>query len=147
VPVLDTGARGATVSFAQKGIGDVLLTWENEAWLAQDEFGKDKFDIVYPPLSVLAEPPVAVVDKVVDARGTRKVAEAYLKFLYTKEAQDTIGLLHYRPRDAETLAKYKSTLPPIALFTIDETFGGWEKAQKAYFADGGVFDQIYKPAK
>ncbi|MEI8196538.1 MAG: sulfate ABC transporter substrate-binding protein [Phycisphaerae bacterium] len=147
VPVLDTGARGSTVSFAQKLQGDVLVTWENEAWLAQEEFGKDKFEIVYPSVSILAEPPVAVVDKVVDARGSRAVAEAYLKFLYTPEAQDVIGALHYRPRNAEVLKKYASTLPPIKLFTIQESFGGWAKAQKTFFADGGVFDAIYAPKK
>ena len=149
VPVLDTGARGSTVSFAQKLQGDVLITWENEAWLAQEEFGKDKFEIVYPSVSILAEPPVAVVDKVVDARGrgARAAAEAYLKFLYTPEAQDVIGALHYRPRNAEVLKKYASTLPPIKLFTIQENFGGWAKAQQTYFADGGVFDAIYSPKK
>jgi sulfate/thiosulfate transport system substrate-binding protein len=145
VPVLDTGARGATVSFAQKGIGDVLLNWENELWLASDEFGKDKFDIVYPSTSVLGEPQVAVVDSVVDKKGTRAVAEAYLNFLYTKEAQDVIGQWHYRPRDIETLKKYSADLPPLKLFTVDETFGGWVKTQQTFFADGGVFDQIYKP--
>jgi sulfate transport system substrate-binding protein len=147
VPVLDTGARGSTVSFAQKGIGDVLLAWENEAWLAQEEFGKDKFEIVYPSVSILAEPPVTIVDKYADEHNVRPVAEAYLKFLYTKPAQETIGLLHYRPRDTEILAKYKATLPAISLFTVDEAFGGWDKAQKQYFGDSGVFDQIYKPAK
>jgi sulfate transport system substrate-binding protein len=147
VPVLDTGARGATVTFAQKQQGDVLLTWENEAWLAQEEFGKDKFEIVYPSVSILAEPPVAVVDKVVDARGTRAVAEAYLNYLYTPEAQEVIGALHYRPRNAEAFKKNASSLPPIRLFTIQETFGGWPKAQAAYFADNGVFDAIYKPGR
>jgi len=145
VPVLDTGARGATVTFAQKGIGDVLLNWENELYLAQDEFGKDKFDIVYPSVSVLGEPQVAVVDSVVDKKGTRAVAEAYLNFLYTKDAQDMIAQWHYRPRDIDTLKKYNADLPPLQLFTIDETFGGWMKAQQAFFADGGTFDQIYKP--
>lgn len=147
VPVLDTGARGSTVTFAQKGTGDVLVSWENEAWLAQEEFGPGKFEIVYPRVSILAEPPVAVVDKVVDAKGTRAVAEAYLKYLYTPEAQDTIGALHYRPRDLSVLKKYASTLPPIRLFTLDETFGSWEKAHKTFFVEGGVFDQIYQPAK
>ena len=145
VPVLDTGARGATVSFAQKGIGDVLLNWENELYLAQDEFGKDKFDIVYPSTSVLGEPPVAVVDSVVDKKGTRSVAEAYLNFLYTKDAQDVIAQWHYRPRDTDVFKKYSATFPPLKLFTVDETFGGWVKAQQTFFADGGVFDQIYKP--
>jgi ABC-type sulfate transport system substrate-binding protein len=146
VPVLDTGARGATVTFAQKNIGDVLVGWENEAWLARDEFGADKFDIVYPSASVLAEPPVAVVDKIVDARGTRDVATAYLKYLYTPEAQDIIGQNHYRPRDTGALSKYSTDLPPLPLFTIAETFQDWTRAQKAFFADKGIFDQIYQPA-
>ena len=145
VPVLDTGARGSTVTFAQKGTGDVLLNWENEAHLAIEEFGADKFDIVYPSVSILAEPPVAIVDKVVDAKGTRKVAEAYLKFLYTPEVQEVAGSLHYRPRNAEVLKQFADSLPPIKLFTIDETFGGWDRAHQTFFADGGVFDQIYKP--
>ena len=145
VPVLDTGARGSTVTFAQKNTGDVLLNWENEAWLAIEEFGADKFDIVYPSVSILAEPPVAIVDKVVDAKGTRAVAEAYLKFLYTPEIQEVAAQLHYRPRDTAALAKYKDSLPPIKLFTIDEAFGGWGKATEAYFVDGAAFDQLYKP--
>jgi ABC-type sulfate transport system substrate-binding protein len=144
VPVLDTGARGSTVTFAQKNVGDVLLAWENEAWLAQEEFGKDKFEIVYPSVSILAEPPVAVVDKVVDQKGTRAVAEAYLKFLYTPEAQEVIGALHYRPRNVEALKKFQAELPPIRLFTIDEVFGGWERAQKRFFGEGGEFDRIYQ---
>jgi ABC-type sulfate transport system substrate-binding protein len=147
VPVLDAGARGATVSFAQKQIGDVLLNWENELWLAQDEFGADKFDIVYPTTSILTEPPVAVVDKVVDQRGTRAVAEAYLQGLYPPEAQDLAGQLHYRPRNLDALKKYSAQLPNIPFFTVDEAFGGWVKAQTTFFADGGTFDQIYHPAK
>lgn len=147
VPVLDAGARGSTVSFAQKQLGDVLLNWENELWLARDEFGPEKFDIVYPSTSILTEPPVAVVDKIVDQRGTRAVAEAYLKGLYSPEAQDLAGQLHYRPRDLAALKKYSADLPNIPFFTIDETFGGWVKAQTTFFADGGTFDQIYKPAK
>jgi sulfate transport system substrate-binding protein len=147
VPVLDAAARGATVTFAQKQIGDVLLNWENELWLAREEFGADKFDIIYPETSILTEPPVAVVDKIVDQHGTRAVAEAYLKYLYSPEAQDLIGELHYRPRSIEALTKYSADLPNIPFFTIDESFGGWEKAQKTFFADGGLFDQIYKPAK
>jgi sulfate/thiosulfate transport system substrate-binding protein len=147
VPVLDTGARGSTVTFAQKQIGDVLLNWENELWLALDEFGKDKFEIVYPSVSILGEAPVAVVDEVVDKKGTRAIAEAYLDFLYTKEAQDVIAELHYRPRDVEALKKYSAELPPLQLFTIDETFGGWTKAHETFFADGGLFDQIYQPSK
>jgi sulfate/thiosulfate transport system substrate-binding protein len=147
VPVLDTGARGATVTFAQKQLGDVLLNWENELWLALDEFGKDKFEIVYPPSSILGEPPVAVVDEVVDKQDTREIAEAYLKFLYTPEAQAAAAQLHYRPRDVDALKQYSAELPPIPFFTIDETFGGWEKAQKAFFSEGALFDQLYRPAK
>ena len=147
VPVLDTGARGSTVTFAQKNIGDVLVSWENEAWLAQDEFGKDKFDIVYPSISILAEPPVAVVDKVVDAKGTRAAAEAYLKFLYTPPAQEIIAADHYRPRLAAVLAAHSDELPGLPLFTINNVAGDWEKAQAKFFSDGGMFDQIYKQAK
>jgi sulfate transport system substrate-binding protein len=143
VPVLDSGARGATVTFAERGIGDVLLAWENEAHLALREFGTDKFEIVYPPTSILAEPPVAVVDKVVDKRGTRKVAEAYLEYLYSPEGQEIAAKNFYRPIDAKVGAKYAAQFPKVALFTIDEVFGGWAKAQKTHFADGGVFDQIY----
>ncbi len=144
VPVLDTGARGATVTFAQRGIGDVFLSWENEAYLASEEFGP-KFDIVYPSVSILAEPPVAVVDKIVDKRKTRTIAEGYLNFLYSPLAQDLIGKNHYRPRNAEAFAKYSKKFKNIPLVTIDDTFGGWLKAQKTHFADGGVFDKIYKP--
>ena len=143
VPVLDSGARGSTVTFAERGIGDVLLAWENEAHLAQKEFGAGKFDIVYPPTSILAEPPVAVVDKVVDKRGTRAVAEGYLAYLYSPEGQEIAAKNFYRPTDAATAAKYTGQFPKIALFTVDEVFGGWTKAQKTHFADGGVFDQIY----
>ena len=145
VPVLDTGARGSTTTFAQRGVGDVLLSWENEAHLAQAEFGADKFDIVYPPSSIFAEPPVAVVDKVVDRKKTRTVAEGYLNFLYSPLAQDIIGKNYYRPRNPAALAKYAGQFPKIAFFTIDDTFGGWRKAQAKHFADGGAFDQIYKP--
>ncbi|MBC7782961.1 MAG: sulfate ABC transporter substrate-binding protein [Burkholderiales bacterium] len=144
VPVLDTGARGSTVTFAQKNVGDVLITWENEAYLALAEYGKDKFEIVNPSVSILAEPPVAIVDKNVDSKGTRAVAEAYLKWLYTPEAQDIIGANYYRPRDTAALKKHAGNLPPIKLFTIDEVFGGWGRAQGAFFSEGGVFDQIYK---
>src|ERR1700730_889648 len=147
VPVLDTGARGATVTFAQKQLGDVLLNWENELWLAREEFGPDKFDIVYPSRSILGEPPVAVVDEVVDKKGTRDIAEAYLRFLYTSEAQDLAAELHYRPRDVAVLQKYRAELPPIPFFTIDEIFGGWGKAQAEFFTEGALFDQIYRPAK
>jgi sulfate transport system substrate-binding protein len=143
VPVLDAGARGATVTFADRGIGDVLLAWENEAHLALKEFGADKFEIVYPPTSVLAEPPVAVVDKVVDKRGTRKVAEAYLEYLYSPVGQEIAAKNFYRPIDDKVAAKYAPQFPKIALFTIDDVFGGWAKAQQTHFADGGVFDQIY----
>jgi sulfate/thiosulfate-binding protein len=142
VPVLDSGARGATTTFAQRGIGDVLLSWENEAFLALREFGADRFEIVVPSISILAEPPVTVVDKVADARGTRKVAEAYLQYLYSKTGQDIIARHHYRPRDPEIAAKYAATFPNIGLVTIEQ-FGGWATAQKTHFDDGGVFDQIY----
>ncbi|MFI4865950.1 MAG: sulfate ABC transporter substrate-binding protein [Steroidobacterales bacterium] len=143
VPVLDSGARGATVTFVDRGIGDVLLAWENEALLAKQQLGPDKLDIVLPSLSILAEPPVTVVDKVVDRRGTRKLAEAYLRFLYTKQGQEIIAHNFYRPRDAEIAARYASQFPPLKLVTIDDTFGGWAKAQAAHFDDGGSFDQIY----
>jgi sulfate transport system substrate-binding protein len=143
VPVLDSGARGSTVTFAERGIGDVLLAWENEAWLSLKEFGADKFDIVYPPISILAEPPVAVVDKVVDTKGSRAVAQAYLDHLYTPEGQDIAARNFYRPTDPKVAAAYARQFPAIKLFTIDEVFGGWTKAQKTHFADGGVFDQIY----
>jgi sulfate transport system substrate-binding protein len=143
VPVLDSGARGATVTFADRGIGDVLLAWENEAHLAIKEFGGDKFEIVYPPTSILAEPPVAVVDKVVDKHGTRKVAEAYLEYLYSPEGQEIAAKNFYRPIEEKVALKYAAQFPRVALFTIDEVFGGWAKAQKTHFADGGVFDQIY----
>jgi sulfate transport system substrate-binding protein len=143
VPVLDSGARGSTVTFAERGVGDVLLAWENEAHLSLKEFGADKFDIVYPPTSILAEPPVAVVDKVVDKRGTRAVAQAYLDHLYTAEGQELAAKHFYRPIDATVAAKYAKVFPKVGLFTIDEVFGGWAKAQKTHFADGGVFDQVY----
>ena len=143
VPVLDSGARGSTVTFAERNIGDVLLTWENEASLALKEFGADKFDVVYPPTSVLAEPPVSVVDKVADKRGTREVAQAYLEYLYSPEGQEIAGRNFYRPSDPAVAAKYARQFPRLSLFTIDDTFGGWAKAQKTHFADGGVFDQIY----
>ena len=143
VPVLDTGARGSTITFAQRGQGDVLIAWENEAFLLEKEFGS-KFDVVAPALSILAEPPVAVVDKNVDRKGTRAVAEEYLKYLYTEEGQDIIGKNFYRPAVSDKAkAKYASQFPKIKLFTIDEAFGGWEKADKEHFADGGSFDQIY----
>jgi sulfate transport system substrate-binding protein len=143
VPVLDSGARASTNTFVQRGIGDVLLSWENEAYLSLKELGPDKFEIVNPSVSILAEPPVAVVDKVVDHKGTRAVAQAYLEFLYTDAAQDIIGKDYYRPIGAAAKAKYASQFPNIQLFTIKDEFGGWTSAQKTYFADGGVFDQIY----
>ncbi|HET7792942.1 MAG TPA: sulfate ABC transporter substrate-binding protein [Rhizobacter sp.] len=147
VPVLDSGARGSTVTFAERGQGDVLLAWENEAHLSLKEFGADKFDIVYPPTSILAEPPVAVVDKVVDKRGTREVATAYLEYLYSPEGQDIAARNFYRPIDEKVAARYAKQFPAVKLFTIDEVFGGWTKAQKTHFADGGVFDQIYAKSK
>jgi len=143
VPVLDTGARGATTTFVERGIGDVLLAWENEALLALKELGPDKFDIVAPSLSILAEPPVTVVDKVVDKRGTRAVAQAYLEYLYSPEGQDIAGHNYYRPIDPAAAAKYARQFPKVNLFTIDDVFGGWAKAQKTHFADGGSFDQVY----
>ncbi|KUM04715.1 sulfate transporter subunit [Chromobacterium sp. F49] len=142
VKVLDSGARGSLITFTQRGIGDVLLSWENEAYLATRELGPDKFDIVTPSLSILAEPPVSVVDKVVDKRGTRKAAEAYLKYLYSPEGQNLAAKHYYRPRDPQVAAKYAGQFSKVKLFTIDQTFGGWQKAQKVHFADGGVFDQI-----
>ena len=145
VPVLDTGARGSTTTFAQRGLGDVLLSWENEAWLTIEEFGP-KFDIVYPSISILAEPPVALVDKNVDRHKTRTVAEGYLNFLYSPLAQDIIGKHHFRPRNPDAFAKYGASFKKIPLVTIDDTFGGWGKAQAVHFADGGLFDQLYKPA-
>lgn len=143
VPVLDSGARGSTTTFVQRGLGDVLLAWENEAYLAVNELGEGKFEIVYPSLSILAEPPVALVDGVVDARGTRAVAEAYLKFLYTEEAQEIIGKHYYRPRSATVAAKYRDRYPELELLTIDADFGGWTQAQATHFNDGGSFDQAF----
>ena len=144
VPVLDTGARGSTTTFAQRKIGDVLLSWENEAYLTLDEFGPN-FDIVYPSSSILAEPPVALVDKNVDRHKTRNLAENYLNFLYSPRAQQIIAKHHFRPRNEQVAAKYASSFKQIPLVTIDNTFGGWKKAQATHFADGGVFDKIYKP--
>jgi len=141
--VLDTGARGSTITFAQRNQGDVLIAWENEAYLLEKEFGA-KFDVIAPPLSILAEPPVTVVDKNVDKKGTRAVAQAYLEYLYTEEGQDIAGKNFYRPAvSAKAQAKYARQFAKIKLFTIDEAFGGWEKADKEHFADGGSFDQIY----
>jgi sulfate/thiosulfate transport system substrate-binding protein len=144
VPVLDTGARGSTTTFVQRGLGDVLLAWENEAVLAVKELGADKLQIVVPTMSVLAEPPVAVVDKVVLRRGTREVAQAYLQYLYSKEGQEIIAKNYYRPRDAEIAAKYAAQYPKLTLFTVAD-FGGWSKVQPMHFSEGGVFDQIYAP--
>jgi sulfate/thiosulfate transport system substrate-binding protein len=145
VPVLDSGARGATTTFVQRGIGDVLIAWENEALLATEKLGKDQFEIIVPSSSILAEPPVSVVDKVVDKRGTRKAAQAYLEFLYSPEGQEIAARHYYRPQQAAVLAKYAKTFPKVTLFTIDEVFGGWTKAQKTHFDDGGIFDRIYEP--
>jgi sulfate transport system substrate-binding protein len=144
VPVLDSGARGATTTFVQRGIGDVLLAWENEAFLAIAE-SKGAVQIVVPSLSILAEPPVAIVDQVVDRRGTRAVAEAYLQFLYSAEGQEIVAQHHYRPRDAAVAARHQDRFPKLELFTIDAAFGGWQAAQKTHFSDGGTFDQLYKP--
>ncbi len=146
VPVLDSGARGSTNTFVQRDVGDVLLAWENEAFLAVNELGKDKFEIITPSVSILAEPPVAVVDKVVDRKGTRKVAEEYLSYLYSSEGQKIAAKHYYRPRDKK-IAAAASKLPKLKLYTIDEVFGGWQKAQKTHFADCGLFDQIYVPSK
>ncbi len=145
IPVLDSGARGSTTTFGQRNIGDVLVSWENEAYLLVNELGKDKFQIVNPSVSILAEPPVAVVDKNVDKHGTRAAAEAYLKFLYTDAGQELAVKHHYRPRSAAIGAKHAGELAKIKLFTVDKVFGGWQKAQATHFADGGTFDQIYQP--
>jgi sulfate/thiosulfate-binding protein len=144
VPVLDTGARGSTVTFVERGVGDVLLAWENEAYLALREFGANKFEVVVPPLSILAEPPITIVDKVVDKKGTREIADAYLRFWYTKEGQEIAAKHAYRPRDVDVATKYEKSFAKVNLFTIDDVFGGWTKAQKEHFAEGGIFDQIYK---
>jgi sulfate transport system substrate-binding protein len=145
VPVLDSGARGSTTTFVERGIGDVLVCWENEAYLAANHFGKDKFQLVYPSTSILAEPPVAIVDKVVDRRGTRAVAQAYLEYLYSAEGQEIAAKHYFRPRLASTAAKYDPEVPKLKLFTIDEVFGGWQAAQKKHFDDGGMFDRLYQP--
>ena len=143
VPVLDSGARGSTTTFVERGVGDVLISWENEAFLALKEYGANKFEMVIPSLSVLAEPPVAIVDKVVDKKGTRQVAEAYLQYLYSEEGQEIAAKHFYRPTDPKIAEKYASKFPKIELFKIDDAFGGWKNAHKAHFADGGTFDQIY----
>jgi sulfate/thiosulfate-binding protein len=144
VPVLDSGARGSTTTFVERGVGDVLLSWENEAYLAINQFGKDKFEIVYPSTSILAEPPVALVDKIVDRRGNRDVALAYLKYLYSEEGQQIAAKHYFRPRLAAA-EKYGPNFPQLKMFTVQNVFGGWQKAQATHFADGGVFDQIYQP--
>jgi sulfate/thiosulfate-binding protein len=143
VPVLDTGARGSTITFVERGVGDVFISWENEAFLAINELGKDKFEIVVPSVSILAEPPVAIVDKVVEKKRTRAAAEAYLNFLYTKDGQEIAAKHSYRPRDPDVAKKHEAAFPKVTLFTIDDTFGGWRAAQKKHFADKGVFDEVY----
>jgi sulfate transport system substrate-binding protein len=147
VPVLDSGARGSTTTFVERAQGDVLLSWENEAFLAVNKLGKGQFEIVVPSLSILAEPPVAVVDRVVDQKGTRAAAQAYLEYLYTPEAQALIAKHYYRPRDPAVSARHKAQFPDVPMLTIDKDFGGWAKAQKTHFADGGEFDRIFKQAK
>jgi sulfate/thiosulfate transport system substrate-binding protein len=147
VPVLDSGARGSTTTFVERGIGDVLIAWENEALMSIKQFGPDKFELVAPSVSVLAEPPVAVVDRVVERHGTAEVAKAYLEYLYTPEGQEVVARNFYRPRDPAVVAKYKSQFPSLPLLTVDEQFGGWTKAQKTFFADGGIFDQIQQGGK
>ena len=144
VPVLDSGARGSTTTFVERGIGDVLISWENEAFLAQKELGQGKFEIVVPSLSILAEPPVALVDKTVDRHQTRAVAQAYLDYLYSETGQEIAAKNYYRPTLASVATKYQKQFPAVPLVKVDETFGGWQKAQKTHFADGGVFDQIYQ---
>ena len=143
VPILDSGARGSTTTFVERGQGDVLVSWENEAMLAINELGKDKFEIVYPSLSILAEPPVTVVDKTVEKRGTQATAQAYLNYLYSEEGQRIAARHYYRPSDPTIASQYRKQFPKLQLVTIDETFGGWRKAQQQHFADGGSFDQIY----
>ena len=145
VPVLDSGARGSTTTFVQRGLGDVLIAWENEAYLSIKEFGPDKFEVITPSTSILAEPPVSIVDKVADKKGTREVATAYLEYLYSAEGQEIAAKNFYRPRLASVAETYAQQFPKLLLFTIDEVFGGWQKAQPKFFDDGGVFDQIYQP--
>jgi sulfate/thiosulfate-binding protein len=146
VPVLDSGARGSTTTFVERGVGDVFISWENEAFLAQKELGRDKFEVIAPSLSILAEPPVALVDRNVDRKGTRRAAEAYLQYLYSVEGQEIAARNYYRPTDAQVGAKFAKQFPQLKLFTIDEAFGGWSKATRVHFADGGTFDQIYLAA-
>jgi len=147
VPVLDSGARGSTTTFVERGIGDVLINWENEVLNVIKETGKDKYEVVIPSVSILAEPPVSLVDKVADKHGTRVVAQAYLDYLYSEEGQEIAARNFYRPRNGQVVAKYSSQFVKINLFTIDELFGGWQKAQQTHFADGGTFDQIYQPSR
>ncbi|HEY9015924.1 MAG TPA: sulfate ABC transporter substrate-binding protein, partial [Gemmatimonadales bacterium] len=147
VPVLDAGARGSTTTFVERGIGDVLIAWENEALLAMKELGPGKFDVVAPSISILAEPPVAVVDKVAGKHGTKDVARAYLEYLYTETGQEIAARNFYRPRMASVAAKYAAQFPKVKLVTVDEVFGGWKKAQQTHFADGALFDQIYQPGR
>jgi len=147
VPVLDSGARGSTTTFAERGIGDVLVSWENEALLLLREVGKDRFEMVVPSVSILAEPPVAVVGRVVDKHGTRAAAEAYLQYLYSERGQEIAAKHHFRPRLPEVAARYAQDFPKVELFTVDEVFGGWTNAQKVHFSDGGMFDRIYEVRK
>ena len=147
VPVLDTGARGSTTTFVLRGIGDVLIAWENEAQLAAEQFGRDSVEIVVPSVSILAEPSVSLVDKNVDAHETREVAEAYLNYLYSPESQELAAKNHYRPRLAEVMERYRDKFPALPLFTMDEVFGGWQAAQAKHFDEGGIFDQIYRPGQ
>jgi len=147
VPVLDSGARGATTTFIERGIGDVLINWENEVLLAARELGVGKFEMVVPSSTILAEPPVALVDRFADKHGTKAVAQAYLDYLYSPAGQEIAAKHYYRPRDPKVLAQYASQFPKVTLFTIDEMFGGWQKAQKTHFADGGIFDQLYQPGR
>ena len=147
VPVLDSGARGATTTFVQRGIGDVLISWENEAFLAIKEFGTDKFEVITPSTSILAEPPVTIVDKVVQKHGTQAVAQAYLEYLYSDEGQEIAGRNFYRPRSEKIAAKFANVFPKVELFTVNDVFGGWTLAQKTHFDDGGIFDKIYQPQK
>ncbi len=147
VPVLDSGARGSTTTFVARGIGDVLINWENEVLNVIKEIGKDKYEVIVPSTSILAEPPVSLVDKVADKHGTRVVAQAYLEYLYSEEGQEIAARNFYRPRQSQVAAKYSSQFAKVNLFTIDELFGGWQKAQQTHFADGGSFDQIYQPSR
>jgi sulfate transport system substrate-binding protein len=147
VPVLDSGARGATTTFVEREIGDVLIAWESDALLSLKDFGKNKFEVVYPSVSILAEPPVAVVDKNARRHGTTELAQAYLEYLYSEQGQEIIARNFYRPRLATIAAKYRPSFPDLPLFTVNDTFGGWRNAQKTHFADGGIFDRIYQPSK